>query len=202
MNGPDKAGYWKACEIELNTLTQKRDAWDVVDREPWMNDLPSTWAFKCKRYPDGGSVRKLKSRFCCRGDKQIEGVDFFDTFAPIVNWMMVRLMLILSMILGLATKQVDYTAAFVQAPIDRDPDWDQLSPSEQERHGVFLNIPQGFKEPGKVLRLKRSLYGLKQSPHNFFAHLKEKLELIGFESIADVDPCLFISDNIICSCIR
>jgi hypothetical protein len=53
MNGPDKAGYWKACEIELNTLTQKRDAWDVVDREPWMNVLPSTWAFKCKRYPDG-----------------------------------------------------------------------------------------------------------------------------------------------------
>jgi hypothetical protein len=107
-------------------------------------------------------------------------------------------MLILSVILGLATKQVDYTAAFVQAPIDRDPDWDQLSPSERERRGVFLDMSRGFKEPGKVLRLKRSLYGLKQSPRNFFAHLKEKLELIGFESIADVDPCLFISDNVIC----
>jgi hypothetical protein len=46
--------------------------------------------------------------------------------------------------------------------------------------------------------LKRSLYGLKQSPRNFFAHLKEKLEFIGFESIANVDPCLFISDNVNC----
>jgi hypothetical protein len=44
--------------------------------------------------------------------------------------MMVCLMLILSVILGSATKQVDYTAAFVQAPIDFDPDWDQLSPLE------------------------------------------------------------------------
>jgi predicted short-subunit dehydrogenase-like oxidoreductase (DUF2520 family) len=55
MNGPDKAGYWKACEIELNTLTQKHEAWDVVDREPWMNVLPSTWAFKCKRYLKEGA---------------------------------------------------------------------------------------------------------------------------------------------------
>jgi hypothetical protein len=81
MNGPNKAGYWKACEVESKTVMEKRDAWDVVDRASWMNVLPSKWAFKCKRYPDG-SIRKLKSRFCCRGDKHIEGVDFFDTFAP------------------------------------------------------------------------------------------------------------------------
>jgi hypothetical protein len=197
MNGPDKAGHWKACEIELKTLTKKCDACDVVDRSSWMNVLPSTRAFKCKRYPDG-SIRKLKSRFCCRGNKQIKGVDFFDTFAPVVNWMTVHLMLILSLILGLSTKQVDYTAAFVQAPIDQNPDWDRLTPLERERRGVFIEMPRGFKEPGKVLRFKRSLYGFKQSQHNFFAHLKEKLELIGFKSIVDINPCLFVSDKVIC----
>jgi hypothetical protein len=62
MNSPDKAGYWKACEIELNTFTQKRDAWDVVDHEPWMNVLPSTWAFTFECYPDG-SVQNLKVDF-------------------------------------------------------------------------------------------------------------------------------------------
>ena len=41
-----------------------------------MNILPSTWAFRCKWYPDG-SVRKLKARFCARGDKQGEGIDNF-----------------------------------------------------------------------------------------------------------------------------
>ena len=63
MNGLDREGYWKACEKELNTLTEGMDAWEVVNREPWMNVLPSTWAFKCKRFPDG-TVRKLKARFC------------------------------------------------------------------------------------------------------------------------------------------
>ena len=196
MNGPDRDGYWKACEKELDTLTEDMDAWDVVKREPWMNVLPSTWAFKCKRYPDG-SVRKLKSRFCVRGDRQIEGVDFFETFAPVVNWTTVRLMLILSLVLGLLTHQVDYTAAFTHAPIDKDPDWDKLSSEEQERGGIYVDMPRGFAEPGKVLKLKRSLYGLRQSPRNFFLHLKGKLEGIGFESAQDVDPCLFISDKVI-----
>jgi hypothetical protein len=88
-----------------------------------MNVLPSNWAFKCKWYPDG-TIRKLKAHFCARGDRQIEGVDFFDTFAPVI---IVCMMLILSIILGLSTRQVDYTAAFVHAPIDKDPNWDSFT---------------------------------------------------------------------------
>ena len=78
-------------------------------------------------------MRKLKARFCARGDKQLEGVDYFDTFAPVTNWMMVRLMLTLSSILGLATQQVDYTATFIHAPIDEE---------------IFLEMPRGFVKPG------------------------------------------------------
>ena len=114
-----------------------------------MNVLPSTWAFKCKRYPDG-SVRKLKARFCVRGDKQKEGIDFFETYAPVVSWQTVRLLLILAMKLNLCTKQVDYTAAFVQAPITES---------------VYVEAPRGFSESGnKVLKLNQCLYGLKQAP--------------------------------------
>ena len=66
MNGPDRVGYWKAAETEIQTLEEK-ECWDVIDREPWMNVLPGTWAFKCKRYPDG-RIKKFKGRFCARGD--------------------------------------------------------------------------------------------------------------------------------------
>jgi hypothetical protein len=107
-------------------------------------------------------------------------------------------MLILSIILGLATKQVDYTAAFIHAPIDRDPNWDSMTEQERARSGVFIEMPRGFSQPGKVLKLKRSLYGLRQSPRNFFQHLKSKLESVGFVSNEAVDPCLFISDRVIC----
>jgi len=59
-------------------------------------------------------------------------------------------------------------------------------------------MPRGFTEPGKVLKLKQSVYGLKQLLWNFFQFLKGKLEGIGFEAYTDVDPCLFISDKVIC----
>jgi Reverse transcriptase (RNA-dependent DNA polymerase) len=197
MNGPDRAGYWKSMEKELQTLDDEKRSWDVVMQEPWMNVLPSTWAFRCKHYPDG-TIRKLKARFCARADKQIEGVDYFDTFAPVVNWTTVRLMLVLSIILKLATKEVDYTAAFVHADIDRDPNWDNMTEEERQRSGVYVRMPRRFSQPGKVLKLNKSLHGLKQAPRNFFLHFKAKLERISFTSMTYIDPCLFISQHVIC----
>jgi len=129
MNGPDHEGYWKVCQKEISTLQDDKDAWDVVKQEPWMNVLPSTWVFKCKRYPDG-TICKLKARSCCRGDRQIEGIEYFETFAPVVNWMMGGTIDVDSV--NLAMRQVDYTVDFIHAPIDKDPDWDVLTPEEQE----------------------------------------------------------------------
>jgi hypothetical protein len=58
-------------------------------------------------------------------------------------------------------------------------------------------MPRGFRDEGKVLRLRKSLYGLKQAPRKLFIHLKGKLENIDFVQ-SDFDPCLFISDRVIC----
>ena len=196
MNGPNAQGFREACQKEIDTLNRMR-VWDVVRRESWMNVLPSTWAFKVKRFPDG-MIRKLKARFCARGDCQIEMVDFFDTFAPVVCWTTVRLMLVMAIEMNLANRQVDYTAAFVHADIDKPPGFDDMSPEEQHRTGVYVNMPRGFEEPGHVLKLNKSLYGLRQSPKNWFDHLKTQLENVGFEQAIDVDPCLFISDRVIC----
>jgi hypothetical protein len=142
MGGPDAEGYWQAAKLEYETLT-KMGLWDIVERKDWMNILPSTWAFKCKRYPDG-DVRKLKARFCARFDCQIEGVDFFETYAPVVNWQTVRIMLVMSLLLHLLTKQVDYTAAFVHADIDRDPEWDTMT---EEVHLWVETVPTEFLPP-------------------------------------------------------
>ena len=181
MNGPNADGFWQAMEVEMYVLTKEMDSWEVVNRQSDMNVLDSTWAFKVKQFPDG-RIRKLKARFCVRGDQQIEGVDYFDTFAPVCSWSTVRLLLILSLQLGLVTKQVDYTSAFLHAPIKED---------------VYVEMPRGFWQEGKVLKLKRSLYGLKQAPRNFFEHLRGKLLKLGFRQ-SETNPCLFIHDNVIC----
>jgi hypothetical protein len=67
MNGPNAQGFCDAMDKEIKMLEQDKDAWDVVKREPWMNVLPSTWAFKVKQLPDR-TVWKLKAWFCVRGD--------------------------------------------------------------------------------------------------------------------------------------
>jgi hypothetical protein len=71
-------------------------------------------------------------------------------------------MMILTIILGLLTKQVNYTAAFLHAPIGRNPNWDSLSKEEQRRDGVFVEMPRGFSEGGKVLKLIWSQTKLKE----------------------------------------
>jgi len=67
------------------------------------NVIKSTWAFKCKQYPDG-LVKNFKAHFCARGDMQLEGIDFFETYAPVVQWTTIRLMFILEVLLGLKSK--------------------------------------------------------------------------------------------------
>jgi len=91
--------YWKAMEVEIFTL-ESIDAWEVVDREDDMNVINSTWAFKCKHYPDG-LIKKFKARFCARGDQQLEGIDFFETYAPVVQWTTICLMFVLEVLLNL-----------------------------------------------------------------------------------------------------
>ncbi len=51
MGGPNAEGYWQACKKEYETLISMK-VWEVVERQTWMNVIPSTWDFKCKRYPD------------------------------------------------------------------------------------------------------------------------------------------------------
>ena len=116
MSGPFKEEYWQAAVKEIETL-ESMDAWEIVDRTNDINVIPSIWAFKLKRFPDG-MVKKFKARFCARGDKQLEGIYFFETYAPVVQWTTVRLMLILEILLNLKSKQSDVTAAFLHAQLE------------------------------------------------------------------------------------
>jgi len=179
MASPDAAGFIAAMELEVRTLMEL-NVFEIVPR-PIQKVISGVWAFRRKRYPDGG-IRKLKARYCARGFEQKKGVDYFETFAPVVMWLTVRLLLTMSILMKLETKQIDYTAAFVHAPIDCL---------------VYVEMPIGFAKEGHVWKLQRSLYGLAQSPRNFFLHTKAQLQKLGFtQSIAD--PCLFISRDVIC----
>ena len=107
----------EAIEKELKSLTEL-GSFEMIDNPRGSNVLQSTWAFRKNWYPDG-ALKKYKVRFCVRGDQQINGLDMFDTYAPVVSGITIRLLLVLSLILNLEPQQVDYTHTFCQAPLDQ-----------------------------------------------------------------------------------
>jgi hypothetical protein len=148
------------------------------------NVLPGTWAFKIKWYPDR-QVKNPKARFCARGDRQKEGIDYFETWAPVVMWSTVQIVMVLAAKLKLISVQCDITATFIHG---------RIPVTEM----IYINHPRGFHRGNgdKVLRLKRTLYSLKQSPQYFFEYLSDRLPKLGLIP-SKYDPCLFTNKALI-----
>jgi hypothetical protein len=104
MRGENRDEFLVAMSEEIAAL-EAHGTWTVVKKEtmsPGSNLLPGTWALKTKRYPDG-RMRKHKACFCARGDKQIAGVDYFESYAPVTSWSTIRMVMNLAMQQGWAT---------------------------------------------------------------------------------------------------
>jgi hypothetical protein len=136
MAGDEAPQYWEAAKTEIATL-EKMSAWDVIDEKDvpkGKSILGSLWCFKRKRSPSG-VIKKYKARLTARGDMQVEGVDFSDTWAPVCNWTTVRLMFTLQLMLGLASASADISCAFLHATMEGEDD-------------VYMKMPRGFEQPG------------------------------------------------------
>ena len=186
MSGENAEGYWAAMRQEIIDL-EKRKTWSIVPRTKAGDEqvVPGTWAFRAKRRPDG-AFRKFKARFCCRGDLQKvkEGEGSLDTYAPVVSWITVRLMLIFALILNLKTRQIDFSNAFAQADLTEP---------------VYMELPADFTADGDdcILQLHKSLYGQVEAPKLWYMKLREGMESRGFTTCENQDPCLFISKTMI-----
>ena len=132
--------------------------------------IPSTWAFKIKRYPDG-RLRTFKGRFCVRGDRQIEGVDYFETHTPVASWSSIRMILVMALQQDWSIKQVDFSNAFVQATLDKD---------------VCVAMPPLFQDNTspfeQCLKLKKSLCGMVDSPRHWWMHVQQGLIDLSFKA--------------------
>ncbi len=178
--------YWKAMKLKIATL-ENIDAWSVIHQDNH-HVIASTWAFKSKKYPDG-LIEKFKAGFCAKGYQQPKGIDFFETYVPVVQWTTIRPMFILDNLLGLKSKQGDVTCTFLHV---------DLEPGEN----VYVEMPLGFTQYLKngiqnVLKLKKTLYGLQQSPRAFWKYVTENLKSCGLEQ-SKFDPCLFVGSKILC----
>ena len=138
------------------------------------------WSFKRKRYPNV-TLNKHKARLCAHGGQQQWGINYWETYSPVVNWVSVRFLLIIFQLAGLETQAIDFVLAFPQAKL-YVPVYMKLPPG--------INIENGSKDE-YLISLKSSLYGLKKSSANWYCCLKIGIECPGFRE-SKADRCVFM----------
>jgi len=122
-----------------------------------------------KRDLTTNEIKSHKARLNLHGGKQIYGMNYFETYAPVVTWFAIRLMIIFGIIFCWALRQVDFVMAYPQAPIEMD---------------IYMELPQGIQtahgnSKDHVLKLEKNIYGQKQAGHVWNSFLVDKLTSLG-----------------------
>lgn len=160
------------------TKLKKKGTFEFVPRPENVQILPLTWVFKYK-FDKHGKLSKFKARICVRGDLQDE--NDLPTRAATLASRNFRMMMSLAAVFDLEIVQFDAVNAFVNSELDED---------------VYTFFPDGFKEAGKVMKLKRALYGLRRSPRLWQLELTRTLLGLGFSQIPD-EECLFVKNGVL-----
>ena len=165
---------WKqAMQLEYDAL-MNNNTWRLVPWNSSYNVVGAKWVFKLK-YNADGSIQRHKARLVAKGFHQNPGIDFHETFSPVVKSQTIRIILSLAVSHGWSIKQLDVNNAFFNGELTET---------------VYMTQPEGFvhsQYPTHICQLVKALYGLKQAPRAWFDKLKFTLLQWGFlESKADV----------------
>jgi histone deacetylase 1/2 len=170
--------HWKeAMDSEYSALL-KNGTWSLVPPRSGVNVIDSKWVFKVKTNPDG-SIERYKARLVAKGFRQRYGLDYEDTFSPVVKPTTIRLLLSLAVSRRWHLRQLDIQNAFLNGVLEEE---------------VFMRQPPGFEDPthpSYLCRLQKAIYGLKQAPRAWHARLSSVLGSLGFRA-STADTSLFI----------
>jgi Reverse transcriptase (RNA-dependent DNA polymerase) len=159
----------------------KHNTWNLVPRPHDRNIVSCKWIFKTKEIEtDSGDIDvKYKARLVAKGYSQVHGVDYEETFAPVVKFTSVRIPIAIVALLDLELHQMDVVTAFLNGDLNED---------------IFMEQPEGFgaEDSSKVCKLVKSLYGLKQTPRQRHAKIDGFLvEVLGFSRNVS-DECFYV----------
>jgi len=155
-----------AMENEFQALL-KNQTWHLVPRPKGKNIVGCKWVYRLKRKADG-TIDRYKARLVAKGFKQRYGVDYEETFSPVVKAATIRLILSIAVTKGWSLRQLDVQNAFLHGILEEE---------------VYMHQPPGYVDkhhPSYVCRLDKALYGLKQAPRAWYARLCNKLLALGF----------------------
>ena len=177
-NSPQKTNWMTAIKEEMKSV-QENDVWDLVELPKDRKAVGSKWVFKVKTAADG-SIERYKAHLVAQGFPQKYGLDYDETFCPVVRPESIRTVIALAVKKGLKLHQMDVTTAFLNGELEEE---------------VYMKQPEGFVADGQehlVCKLRKSIYGLKQSPRCWNSALNVQLKTMGFNQSAS-DPCIYTS---------
>lgn len=163
-----------SMQKEFNSHKENR-TWDLMQRQPWMKVIPVKWHYVIKLNKDN-EIDTLKSRIVVIGYMQ---GNVFLTFAPVMSYISLRIILCIGASLDYEIKQMDVTTAFLNAKIDTE---------------IYVEQPEGFKVAGKetwVCKLNKALYGTKDAPRAWNIELNGTIELKLHYKRSIYDQCIY-----------
>jgi transposase InsO family protein len=173
-----KDPQWRAAmNSEFDALLKNR-TWHLVSPQTARNIIGCKWVFRIKRRADG-SIERFKARLVAKGFHQQPGIDFGETFSPVIKPTTVRTILSIAISNRWSIRQIDVQNAFLHGDLSEE---------------VYMAQPPGFAHPqypDHVCKLQKALYGLKQAPRAWFSRLTTWLLHFGFTG-SQSDSSLFI----------
>lgn len=168
---------WQASMTEEYLAHLENKTWTLVEKPEDKKMLHMKWVYTIKK-DEKGAVERFKSRLCIKGCAQRHGVDYEETFSPVIRYSGIRLLLTIAVNNGLEAHHVDIKAAYLNSDVDED---------------IFVYQPEGYAVKGKeqlVCKLNKAVYGLKQAARQWNLKLDEVLTSLGFESLPS-EPCIY-----------
>ena len=178
LGSPEWLKWEHAVKEELDQL-QKRGTW-ILTKKP-ANAIPinNKWVFT-KKYNKEGNLLRYKGRLVVKGCAQRPGQDYTETFSPVVRLETLRAILALAVQKDLHIRQLDVKGAYLNGML---------------KEKVYLRQPEGYdNKTGRVCRLIKTLYGLKQSGQEWNNELDQKLKKYKYNRLR-ADPCAYVQHN-------
>ncbi|KAE8715970.1 hypothetical protein F3Y22_tig00110156pilonHSYRG00076 [Hibiscus syriacus] len=178
LKSKDKHKWTKAMDEKIASL-MKNKTWELVDRPKNQRVVGCKWIFKKKEGIPSVTKARYKAKLVAKGFTQVEGIDFSEIFSPVVKHCSIKLILALVAQYDLELEQLDVKTAFLYGVLEET---------------IYMDQPDGYctlETKDKVCLLKKSLYGLKQSPRQWYKRFDEFMLRIGFAR-SSYDSCVYM----------
>lgn len=170
-----QAEQWKLAMDEEYDALIKNDTWDLVKLPSGLKPIGCKWVFTLKTNP-AGEVERFKARLVAKGCCQKYGVDYEETYSPVVRYATIRMILAMAAEYELYVHQLDVSTAYLNGSLEEE---------------IFMQQPELYDDKsGYVLKLKKSLYGLKQAGRVWNTKLDSVLTKMGYRA-CESEACLY-----------